>query len=198
MRWRRPGRIVRRMTLLPAAALLLLAALLGACADEDNVKVKQIDCGPAEAQLGGMCGGAIVVATSYPPQGDHLGVHPVDFGPFNWGAPGGTTPNAADGVDGRNNFGTFSPVFPASWFCQQLADFGRADWYLPTTGEYLEVYNAGPGLVPGLQPTDYWSSRENNGSNGWALSMSTGTSTAIIKSAPNPVRCMRRLKVIGF
>ncbi|HEX9843074.1 MAG TPA: hypothetical protein VGC20_10005, partial [bacterium] len=191
MRWRRPGRIVRRMTLLPAAALLLLAALLGACADEDNVTVQQYDCSKFAAVDGAICGGGVVVASDYQGQGIVLVLQPMDAGLFTWG-PAVSDPNAADNIDGRNNTSTFAPDHPAGFYCYTLVLNGRDDWYLPTNQENSAIYAAyTAGLLPGLQAAQYWQSRQNSATAAWTLNYGAGTQQSVTKSVPVLVRCMR-------
>lgn len=176
-----------------AAALLAGLLALAACAEDENVLVKQVDCPPPAAQVGAVCGGAIVVSLDYAASGDGLGVHPQDFAPIAWG-PGVATPNAADDVDGRNNTGTFDAAFPASWACQELADFGRTDWYLPATGEVVAIFDA-RASVPGLQPAQYWTSREFDSVNARTVDMTTGLPGQRFKVVGQPFRCVRRLKI---
>lgn len=88
-------------------------------------------------------------------------------------------------INKQGNTGTY-----AAKLCADLVLNGFSDWYLPSRKEIGQLYK-NRNVVPGLQPTNYWSSTEVDLNNSYSEIFSGGFQEVDDKSFTIHVRAIR-------
>ena len=180
-------------------AVLLLAGLMGACADPDHVTVKPLAplCTRDGYQVGEDCQGGAVFDVNYLGSGAVLILHPMMFGPTMYkDTADASLPSPYDQNDGRNDVGIFDINHLASLACQGLVSNGFDDWYLPAVNELAAML---PGYSASLLPigpaSEFWSANEvtTDPTSAYSVDLSGGPGgISNRKFSVLGVRCIRR------
>jgi hypothetical protein len=90
------------------------------------------------------------------------------------------------------------PSHPAAEYCDGLSAHGYSDWYLPSVGEIISIFDAGFASTPANQDmagSNYWTSYEFSSTQAWYCNFQTDNNaqcTTANKTTNYNVRCFRQ------
>jgi len=98
--------------------------------------------------------------------------------------------SASDGEANTNNLISPDPANPAAQRCYDMVYKCYSDWYLPAKDQLNALYGQ-KATVGGFIANGYWSSTEDNTTNGWNQNFTNGAQNNDGKTNAYYVRCVR-------